>query len=534
MKQPILYIDFPITKVPKHKGLTSIVGSADTGISPAFGTVDDLTLRYSGNRLTKVDDAGSGTYYTGAPDFYDTRYFNIEYEYDANGNMTADKNRGITGVVYNSLNLPVRIEVGGDTFVENLYDADGSLRQRRLRQKAEGIPTIGGFFPADSIDSEGYYIRVTDYCGPWEYVNGKLSTIRIPGGYIECDSVYFNIFDHQGNIRQIWNATTAKTVQDNHYYPYGALLGESASTEYIKAVARGNRHPVSTNPYKYSAKEWQPAFGLNLYDFIARQYDPILCRFTSPDPLNGKYPYLSPYLYCAANPINMSDPSGLAAIYNSSGEHIGNTKEGFTGQIYIYDGSEEIDFSKYYEYQLSSLNIYIRKYDDVANLLSSSAKTAIWNDIIFHFEGMNIFGEIFSMDRIEWGGIKYRPKNNVNVTWETVFSLACGIQLLRPRIYGTGNFTKIYEATVENIASSVLVHEWYSHGIMNYCDMDKTHRFAYQNVIRYEPLWNVTTDKYKRAVLFEFISYTFSETGFTSLLNSFMEHIFNYLKKHVQ
>ena len=56
-------------------------------------------------------------------------------------------------------------------------------------------------------------------------------------------------------------------MQDNHYYPYGALLGESASTEYVKAVARTRQSEISTNQYKYSAKEWMPAFGLNLYDF---------------------------------------------------------------------------------------------------------------------------------------------------------------------------------------------------------------------------------------------------------------------------
>ena len=511
-----------------RKGLTEVMGSGSSNLLARFGTVDNLTMSYSGNRVTKVTDSAANTTYTGASDFYDNNYREEEYEYDANGNMTLDFNRKIMGVVYNRLNQPVRIEIGGDTFVENMYDADGTLRQRRLRQRASsGLPTIGGFFPADSIDAEGYHIRVTDYCGPWETVNGRLSAIRIPGGYIEGDNVYFNITDHQGNIRQVWNASSGETVQDNHYYPYGAPFGESASTEFVKAMARTRQSEISTNQYKYSAKEWMPAFGLNLYDFSARQYDPILCHFTSPDPLNFNYPQLSPYLYCAANPINYSDPTGLAAIYNSSGMFVGNTKEGFTGQIYIYDGSEEIDFSKYYEYQLSSLNIYIRKYDDVANLLSSNAQTAIWNNIIFHFEGMNIFGEIFRMNRIEGGGIKYRHGNDETITWGTVFNLACGIQLLRPRIYGTGNFIKVYEATVENIVLSVLVHEWYSHGIMNYCDMDNTHRFAYQNIIRYEPFWNMTTDKYKRAVLFEFIRYTFSETGSISLFISF----FNYFKK---
>ncbi len=485
-----------------RKGLTEVMGSGSSNLLARFGTVDNLTMSYSGNRVTKVTDSAANTTYTGASDFYDNNYREVEYEYDANGNMTLDFNRKIMGVVYNRLNQPVRIEIGGDTFVENMYDADGTLRQRRLRQRASsGLPTIGGFFPADSIDAEGYHIRVTDYCGPWETVNGRLSAIRIPGGYIEGDNVYFNITDHQGNIRQVWNASSGETVQDNHYYPYGALLGESASTEYVKAVARTRQSEISTNQYKYSAKEWIPAFGLNLYDFSARQYDPILCRFTSPDPLNFNYPQLSPYLYCAANPINYSDPTGLAAIYNSSGMFVGNTKEGFTGQIYIYDGSEEIDFSKYYEYQLSSLNIYIRKYDDVANLLSSSANTAIWNNIIFHFEGMNIFGEIFRMNRIEGGGVQYKADWKKTKFWGTVFGSKTGNLIYPPIIYGSINFLDKYEGTVENILSTVLVHEWYSHGIKHYGDRYYDHHLAYENVIKFKELWRLTTDNYKSFVV---------------------------------
>ena len=485
-----------------RKGLTEVMGSGSSNLLARFGTVDNLTMSYSGNRVTKVTDSAANTTYTGASDFYDNNYREEEYEYDANGNMTLDFNRKIMGVVYNRLNQPVRIEIGGDTFVENMYDADGTLRQRRLRQRASsGLPTIGGFFPADSIDAEGYHIRVTDYCGPWETVNGRLSAIRIPGGYIEGDNVYFNITDHQGNIRQVWNASSGETVQDNHYYPYGAPFGESASTEFVKAMARTRQSEISTNQYKYSAKEWMPAFGLNLYDFSARQYDPILCHFTSPDPLNFNYPQLSPYLYCAANPINYSDPTGLAAIYNSSGMFVGNTKEGFTGQIYIYDGSEEIDFSKYYEYQLSSLNIYIRKYDDVANLLSSSANTAIWNNIIFHFEGMNIFGEIFRMNRIEGGGVQYKEDWKKTKFWGTVFGSKTGNLIYPPIIYGSINFLDKYEGTVENIASTIIVHEWYSHGLMHYGDRYYDHHLAYENVIKFKELWRLTTDNYKSFVV---------------------------------
>ena len=260
---------------------------------------------------------------------------------------------------------------------------------------------------------------------------------------------------------------------------------------------------MGINDNIYSAKEWMPAFGLNLYDFSARQYDPILCRFTSPDPLNFNFPHLSPYLYCAANPINYSDPTGLAAIYNSSGEHIGNTKEGFTGQIYIYDGSEKIDFSKYYEYQLSELDLNIRRLDDVATLLSTNAKLAIWNHIIAHFVGTYFGGERFSLDRINGGRIRYHyspiGKNNQTTMWGTIFNDKKGNIISPPIIVWSNDFFSEYEGTIENIASTILVHEWYSHGIMHIGE--ENHEKAYENVLKYRSFWENTTIKYRYFVL---------------------------------
>ena len=495
-----------------RKGLTEVMGSGSSNLLARFGTVDNLTMSYSGNRVTKVTDSAANTTYTGASDFYDNNYREEEYEYDANGNMTLDFNRKIMGVVYNRLNQPVRIEVGGDTFVENMYDADGTLRQRRLRQRAaSGLPTIGGFFPADSIDAEGYHVRVTDYCGPWETVNGRLSAIRIPGGYIEGDNVYFNITDHQGNIRQVWNASSGETVQDNHYYPYGALLGESASTEYVKAVARTRQSEISTNQYKYSAKEWMPAFGLNLYDFSARQYDPILCRFTSPDPLNFNYPQLSPYLYCAANPINYSDTSGLNPIFDWYGNYLGKSKEGYTGEVLIYDGKEKIDFAKYSVSELKQLGVV--GFGEVAGYLSDATKLAIFNHIVAQYNGTVIFGETFHTSRINGGAIfSIMPYNNVSM-WGTAFRNEDGDLIYPPKIYWIADFTSAYEATVENIAMTVLVHEWFSHGIRHYDNETKTHRFAYQNVINYKELWGKVTDRYKGFIMKDLQYYTEIETG---------------------
>ena len=50
--------------------------------------------------------------------------------------------------------------------------------------------------------------------------------------------------------------------------------------------------------------------GLNMYDYGARQQDPAVGMFTSMDPLCEKYYNISPYSYCAGNPIRYVDPDG--------------------------------------------------------------------------------------------------------------------------------------------------------------------------------------------------------------------------------
>ena len=56
--------------------------------------------------------------------------------------------------------------------------------------------------------------------------------------------------------------------------------------------------------------------GLDMYDFGARLYDMIVPRFTTIDPLTEKYPSISPYAYCAGNPIRYVDPDGMRIVYD--------------------------------------------------------------------------------------------------------------------------------------------------------------------------------------------------------------------------
>jgi RHS repeat-associated protein len=86
--------------------------------------------------------------------------------------------------------------------------------------------------------------------------------------------------------------------QFNFYYPYGMPSTNESSN-------------LDKQPYKFGGKEYETMHGLNLYDFEARPYDPILGRFLTPDPLAEKYPWINPYAYCKNNPVNRIDPDGM-------------------------------------------------------------------------------------------------------------------------------------------------------------------------------------------------------------------------------
>ena len=47
------------------------------------------------------------------------------------------------------------------------------------------------------------------------------------------------------------------------------------------------------------------------YDFAARHQNPAFPHFTTPDPLAEKFKHLSPHLFCAGDPINHIDPTGM-------------------------------------------------------------------------------------------------------------------------------------------------------------------------------------------------------------------------------
>ena len=147
-----------------------------------------------------------------------------------------------------------------------------------------------------------------EYVGDIIFRNGYPNRILTDTGHIDMDGdapVYqWWLTDHLGNVRVVADSL-GSISQTNHYDPYGGEIGVKTFT-----YTMGSLTPYSAteNLFRFGAKEWNETF--SDYDFSARYFSTSSARFTTQDPLAEKTPHLSPYAYCAGNPMKFIDPTG--------------------------------------------------------------------------------------------------------------------------------------------------------------------------------------------------------------------------------
>ncbi len=76
------------------------------------------------------------------------------------------------------------------------------------------------------------------------------------------------------------------------------------------------------------------------------------------DPLSDKYPSLSPYMYCAGNPVRLVDPNGMevVAVNMAARQAILNTlPQNIRGRIQ-FDNTGRIDKNSFNQINTSSGN----------------------------------------------------------------------------------------------------------------------------------------------------------------------------------
>jgi len=271
----------------KNGNIMSLQRYGDVDTAPTVFKIDDLTYDYldvNSNRLTKVTDSPAGN---DAKGFKDGNKIGDDYTYDANGNMLTDKNKNITAIIYNQLNLPKKITFGTSGTIEYFYDAAG--------QKIQKI-----------VSETGKTAIVTDYLGGFQYKGTSLEFFPTAEGYVKNTasvlSYVFQYKDHLGNVRVSYfkNASNVPEILDEtHYYPFG-LKHEG----YVVL-------PDSNNKFRYNGQEFQDDLQLNMTAMDYRQYDNSLGRFNSIDALSEMNYAISPFAFSYNNPTFWSDPTGL-------------------------------------------------------------------------------------------------------------------------------------------------------------------------------------------------------------------------------
>lgn len=234
---------------------------------------DSLAYTYSGNKLTQLNNSGNvtGSYI---------------YTYDNNGNTVADSRRGLS-FTWNHLNLPASISSNpsgtNSIVIDYTYLADGT----------KAITTTA---------NEGYA-----YLGTMTYKRSNntwtLESVPFTGGRFIANASggfdeYRYITDHLGSTRVIVTGNDYHEVEHNDYYPFGMRIADSALPT------------VASNRWRFSGKEIQTLGNIGLVDFGARLYDSFRGQWPNEDTYSERYLRISPYSFCANDPINHYDPDG--------------------------------------------------------------------------------------------------------------------------------------------------------------------------------------------------------------------------------
>lgn len=274
--------------------------------------IDDLKYDYDGNQLLNVTDRATTYKDLG---FKDGTNADNDYNYDDNGNLIKDRNKGISTITYNLLNLPYDIKFDNKSRISYDYDATGTKTAKKLSNGTK-LYYLNEMVYDQNRDLQ--YIQMTE---------GRILQHTIEGG--TSYTFEFHVKDHLGNTRAIvqQEGSNVSIKQSTNYYPFGMDYHDANTLQ-------------GDNKYLYNGKELQTDFDLNWYDYGARFYDAQLGRWHSVDPMAEKYNQLSPYVYVANNPTLLMDPDGERIwLFYGNGKKV----EYKDGKLYNEKGEDVTD-----------------------------------------------------------------------------------------------------------------------------------------------------------------------------------------------
>lgn len=219
-------------KTPQRTVLSNFTASATAQ------TMDNLTYTYPAanpNKLEKVED-------TGTTEGFKNVSTTIEYDYNSDGSIKRDDNKGILSTTYNELGKPSLITFADGRTILYTYDAAG--------MKLKMAVTVGGV------------TTTTDYVGGFVYKNNTLDFFSSPEGRV---------------VRKIAQTTQSNTTGLIAYYPLdgnaidqgpfafnGTVLGGAATTDRNNNANKAYRLNGTNNYIEIGNK---PQFNFGPSDF---------------------------------------------------------------------------------------------------------------------------------------------------------------------------------------------------------------------------------------------------------------------------
>ena len=241
--------------------------------------------RYMEDELVDVDfGADTVTMLPSVLRFENLKPWLALHEYDANGNVTKDWERGLD-MSYNCLNLLEYASDNDANAINYCYLADGTKLSATTADDC-GFSYRGSFtYRTDESSQPDRVFESTPFGGG-----------RIVGTVDDETEVRYFLTDHLGSVRAVVNSG-CEVLERNDYQPFGKRWVTPSM-------------PVSDNRDRFNGKEDQSFAGLPFSDYGARMYDYERGRWLTQDRFAEKYYSIGQYNYCAGNPVNYIDIKG--------------------------------------------------------------------------------------------------------------------------------------------------------------------------------------------------------------------------------
>ncbi|NLB81597.1 MAG: hypothetical protein GX800_08330, partial [Clostridiaceae bacterium] len=196
--------------------------------------MDMLEIDYNGNQIKKITDIDGDQGLYNVKEYRDLADKDIEFYYDANGNLVTDLDRDIVTIRYNILNLPELIQFKNGYQILNKYDAAGKkLSSQNIIIATPVVVPIGEINTTYDPDPCSIYHWGAEYVGNIEYAfeNDCDFQVRSLDKIYNSEGYVVNVTtnpkycyyrrDHLGNNREVWVGGNNSTIQHTQYYATG-------------------------------------------------------------------------------------------------------------------------------------------------------------------------------------------------------------------------------------------------------------------------------------------------------------------------